>query len=211
MQALCALPETYIGVYGARLIYNEVEEKTYRRSDVQMIPRANAGPFSGDLAARTQRGNIINFPTLLVKREALLAAGPSDPLLRKNVDWDLCLRLTEQGPVGFVPDPLILTPTSLDPKVSAARVSRSARQGARSMIRIRGKIRRKQGAGAARALAGHYAAAGRSLMHVDRPRFARRFFTASLGLSFAQPRLWAHYLVSHMPALHARMRQSRKI
>lgn len=211
MQALSALSETYIGVYGARLIYNEVEESNYRRADVQVIPRPDAGPFSGDLAARTQRGNIINFPTLLVKREALLAAGPSDPLLRKNVDWDLCLRLTEQGHIGFVPDPLILTPTSLNPKVSANRVSRSARQGARSMIRISGKIRRKQAQGFAAALSGHYASAGRSLMHVDRPVFARKFFAASLGLSFAQPKIWMHYAMSHLPGLHARMRQSRKI
>lgn len=210
MQAMSTLPDTYIGVYGARLIYNEVPENDYHRTHTVMIPRPNEKTLSGDLAARTQQGNIINFPTLLVKREALLAAGPSDPLLRKNVDWDLCLRLTQQGPIGFVPEPLILTPTSLNPDVSAARVSRSDRQGARSLMRISRKIARAGKPGAQTSVTKHYAATGKYLMRLSRPKAARRFFSASLRLAFAQPKLWGHYLVSYMPSLHAYIRKPGK-
>lgn len=211
MQAFSKLPESYIGVYGSRLFYNEVDESSYDQYHVKMIPMPDEGPFSGDLAARTRHSNIVNFPTILVKKAALEAAGPSDPLLRKNVDWDLALRLTEQGHFGFVPDPLVLTPTSLDPKVSAARVSRSERQGARSMIRISGKIRRGQKTNVSSVLVAHYAAAGRSLMYCGRARFARRFFAASLSRSWLQPRLWGHYMFSYAPRLHAYLRSPSKI
>lgn len=204
VRKLAELPGDYIGIYGMRLFYNEVSEAGYGRSKAFIRPFPSEKPLSGDLAARTERGNLINFPTLLVKKGALLAAGPSDPLLRKNVDWDLCLRLTRQGKIGFVPEPLILTPTSLDPDVNAARVSRSARQGARSFVRITGKLRRKGTEG--RALAIHYTNAARYLLRVERPRFARKFLRAAMAQQAWQPRVWAHYLLSFVPGLHARLR-----
>lgn len=208
-QKLAELPPDYIGVYGARLIYNEVSEDDYGRAAAYVIPRPRETVLSGDLSARTMRGNIINFPTLLVRKSALLAAGPSDPLLRKNVDWDLCLRLTRQGRIGFVPEPLILTPTSLAPEVSAARVSRSARQGARSFARISGKLRRSGLTG--RALSTHYATTARYLLRIGRVRAARRFLGAALAQDRRQPRLWAHYALSYLPWLHARLRRPAKL
>lgn len=213
VRALMALPADYIGVYGVRLVYSEATEAEWARTDVFVLPQAGERVLSGDLAPRTVRGNIINFPTLLVRRAALAAAGPSDPLLRKNVDWDLCLRLTRQGRIGFVPEPLVLTPTSLDPKVSATRVSRSVRQGARSYARITGKLKR---AGAARldggvALAQHYATTASYLMRDGHPRLARRFYRAALALRPVQPKLWAHWLISFAPGLHARLRRPHKL
>lgn len=209
VRALAGRGEDWIGAYGARLIYNEVTEEGYGRAGAYVIPRPTERVLSGDLSARTVRGNIINFPTLLVRKAALQAAGPSDPLLRKNVDWDLCLRLTRQGRIAFVPEPLILTPTSLDPEVSAARVSRSARQGARSFARITGKLKRAGVAGPA--LATHYASAARYLMRIGRPRLARRYMAASLAQHRFQPRLWAHWALSHAPGLHARLRRPGKL
>lgn len=209
VRRLTELPDDYIGVYGMRVIYNEVPEAGYGAMRVHVRPFAAESPLSGDLAARTMVNNILNFPTLLVKKSALLAAGPSDELLRKNVDWDLSLRLTRQGRFGFVTEPLILTPTSLDPNVSAQRVSRSARQGARSYARITGKLKR-QGFGGT-PLAEHYATTARYLLQLERPRFARRFLRASLALEPLQPKLWGHLALSHVPVLHARLRKPLKI
>ena len=209
VRALLALSKDYIGIYGARLIYNEVNESNYELMRTEILPRPGAGPLSGDLSGRTTQGNILNFPTLLVTAEALSAAGPSDVLLRKNVDWDLSLRLTRQGKFGFVPEPLVLTPTSLDPDVSAARVSRSVRQGARSFIRISGKLRRHGVDGTV--LARHYGTAGRYLMRLDRPRFARRFFRASLAKDPVQPKTWGHYLISLLPGLYSRLRKEDRL
>ena len=206
VRRLLELPQDHVGVYGVRLFYNEVSEDGYGAMRCHVRPFPHERPLSGDLAARTRENNILNFPTILVKKSALLAAGPSDELLRKNVDWDLSLRLTRQGGFGFIPEPLILTPTTLDPKVRAARVSRSARQGARSFARITAKLRREGFGGPA--LAGHYATTARYLMQIGRPRFARRFLRAALALEAARPRLWVHYALSFAPGLHARLRRS---
>jgi glycosyltransferase involved in cell wall biosynthesis len=207
VRAMEQLPADYIGVYGARLIYTEVDEAGYGAQKLYMRPFPHQTPLSGDISARTVTGNIINFPTLLVRKSALLVAGPSDELLRKNVDWDLCLRLTRQGKFGFVPEPLVLTPTSLDPAVSSARVSRSVRQGARSYVRITGKIRRAGYVGPA--LAAHYATTARYLLRLGRPRLARRFMRAALVLDMVKPKLWLHYVFSFAPGLHAKLRQHK--
>jgi glycosyltransferase involved in cell wall biosynthesis len=205
VRALMKLPQDYIGVYGARLFYNEVSEATFGRMATYVRPFPSDHPLSGDLSERTRQGNIINFPSLLVKKSALAAAGPSDTLLRKNVDWDLCLRLTCQGKIGFVPEPLILTPTSLDPAISATRVSRSVWQGARSFVRITGKLRRSGFDG--RYVARHQASAARFLLRSGRHRFARRFLRAALAQEPWQPRLWVHYVLSFTPRLHAWFRR----
>lgn len=208
VRALMALPADHIGVYGVRLIYNEVPEAGYGAMAAFVRPFPKERPLSGDLSKRTMVGNIINFPTMLVAKSALIAAGPSDELLRKNVDWDLCLRLTRQGKFGFVPEPMILTPTSLDLGVSGARVSRSVRQGARSYARITGKLKRAGFGGAP--LAAHYASTARYLLRLGRARFARRYLRAALAITPAKPRLWAHLLLSHAPGLHAALRQPDK-
>jgi hypothetical protein len=130
-------------------------------------------------------------------------------MLRKNVDWDLALRLTRQGKFGFVPEPLILTPTSMDPTVSANRVSRSKRQGARSYARITSKLRHAGLGGAS--LSKHYASTANYLMRIDRPLFARRFLRAALALTPFKPKLWAHYLFSHAPGLHAKLRKEANL
>lgn len=210
VRALLALPEGYVGVYGMRLFYAQLDEASYHKVWARARPFPHDRPLSGDLAARTVEGNIINFPTLLVRAEAVRAAGPSDELLRKNVDWDLALRLTRQGRFGFVPEPLVLTPNSTDAAVNRARVSRSVRQGGRSFARITGKLRRQgHGQGPGRpALARHYATTAAYMIRMGRPRFARRFLRASLALDPLRPRLWARYALSRFPGLYMRLRRA---
>jgi len=206
---LATLPGDYIGVYGMLLFYSDVNEAGYGKMHTYMRPFARTHPLSGDLSAVTLKNNIMNLPTMLVRKAALIAAGPLDEMLRQNEDWDLCLRLTRQGKFGFVPEPLLLTPTSHDPDVSAVRVSRSARQGARSFARITGKL--KRGGFGGSALAAHYTTTALYLLQIDRPRLARRFLHAALAITPAKPRLWAHLLLSHAPGLHARLRRPGRL
>ena len=208
VRALQALPDDYIGSYSTRLFYTLVEEGTYSRIDSNIRPFPHETPLSGDLSQRTLEGNIINFPSLMVRKSALLAAGPSDELLRNNADWDLCLRLTRQGKFAFEPEPLILTPNPFKSEGPGPRISRSTRHHAQSFMRVSGKLRR-QGV-RADVLAAHYATTARKLILVDRPRFARRFLQASLVRVPVAPKVWAHYLLSYTPRLHARMRSLRR-
>lgn len=206
VRKLMSLPADFIGVYGSALFYAAGPEETYAQREVFFLPSPGEPQLSGDLSARTETGNLMNLPTMLVAKAALAAAGPFDERLRQNEDWDMCLRLTRQGKFGFVPDFLILSPNPIDPHRAADKISRSARLGAQSFVRITGKLRK----GGARGvdLARHYAAAGRFLMRIGKPRAARRFFRASLALDPGKPKIWAHLALSHVPALHAALRRA---
>ncbi|MDQ6624203.1 MAG: glycosyltransferase, partial [Verrucomicrobiota bacterium] len=54
--------------------------------------------FRGDIFWRLLRGNFIPGLTVVLRREALLAAGLFDPRLRQVEDWDLWLRLAQFHP-----------------------------------------------------------------------------------------------------------------
>lgn len=207
VRKMMTLPKEYIGVYGAILLYTEGKEEDYSRKVTALLPRRSEPQLSGDMSARTRQGNIMNLPTILVQKAALLAAGPFDERLRRNVDWDLCLRLTQRGHFGFVPEFLVLSPNPIDPALASAKVTRSDLHGARSFARITGKLRHDGMTGAY--LADHYASAGRYLLRVNRPVFARRYMRASLKQDFWHPRIWAHYLLSFTPSLHSRLRRAK--
>lgn len=206
---LKSLPADYIGVYTAVIFHYSLSEADYTRMRAYVRPFPNEAPLSGDLAARTLRGNSFNLPTLLVKKAALLAAGPSDELMRNNVDWDLALRLTRQGKLGFITEPLYLTQIFLSQSVNKQRISRSSRYSAQSFVRITGKIRHAGLAGPE--LAGHYAAAARHLLKIGHTGFARRFFRAAIALTPMKPRLWAHYALTYTPTLHIWLQHLRRV
>jgi glycosyltransferase involved in cell wall biosynthesis len=205
---LRSLPSDYIGVYTAVVFYYHLAESDYPKMKAYVRPFPNEAPLSGDLAARTLRGNSFNLPTLLVRKSALLEAGPSDELMRNNVDWDLALRLTRQGKLGFLPEPLYFTQISISPTVNKQRISRSARYSAMSFARITGKIRHSGLAGPE--IAGHYLSAARYLLRVGHVGFARRFIRAALAVSPLRPRYWLHYLLTFVPSLHVHLQGRRK-
>lgn len=204
---LAGLPADYIGVYGTRLYHSIVSVPDYHRMRTHVRPYAHEHPLTGDLAARTMENNILNFPTLLVKRSALLAAGPSDPLLRKNVDWDLSLRLTQQGKFDFLTEPLIVTPYPLDAETRSKRVTGSKPNGARSYARVTGKLRRQGFGGPAMAM--HYMTTARYLLQLGRNGFARRFLRASLAQVPLQPKVWATLALSYIPGSYVWARRQK--
>jgi glycosyltransferase involved in cell wall biosynthesis len=203
MALLRNLPGDYIGVYTAVLFHYSLSEADYPKMKTYVRPFPQEVPLSGDLARRTLKGNSFNLPTLLVRKSALIAAGPSDELMRNNVDWDLALRLTRQGKLGFITEPLYLTQIHLSSTINKQRISRSARYSAQSFTRITGKIRHAGFVDAA--LAGHYRTAARHFMRLGRPGFARRFLRAAMAITPFAPKLWAHYLLSYTPGVRARL------
>jgi glycosyltransferase involved in cell wall biosynthesis len=204
VRKLIELPAEYIGVYGIALFYKEGSESNYGQRETFFLPSPSEPKLSGEMYNRTQQGNMMNLPTILVRKLALQSAGLFDELLRQNEDWDLCIRLTQEGKFGFVPEFLILSPNPIDHLRNAAKISTSALHGACSFVRITGKLRRKGVQG--RDMAAHYASAGRYLLRVGRPMFARRFLRASIAFDAWKPRIWAHYLFSFAPSLHAKLR-----
>ena len=208
LKLLEELPDDYIGIYSAVLFHYSLSEADYPQMKTYVRPFPQEAPLSGDLYQRTLRGNSFNLPTLLVRKPALVAAGPSDELLRNNVDWDLALRITQQGKLGFISEPLYLTQIHLSSEINKQRISRSSKYSAQSFVRITGKIRHSGAAGPE--ISSHYASAARHLFFLQRPRFARRFLCAALAVTPLKPKLWAHYLLSYTPELHARLLGKRK-
>lgn len=208
MALLQQLPADYIGVYSAVLFHYSLDEADYAQMKAYVRPFPHEAPLSGDLAQRTLRGNSFNLPTLLVRKSALLAAGPSDALMRNNVDWDLALRLTRQGKLGFSPEPLYLMQVHLSEGINLQRISRSTKFSAQSFVRITGKIRHQGYGGPDLAL--HYTTAARHLLRLNRPGFARRYLRAALVITPFNPKLWAHYLVSYAPKLHSQLQIRRR-
>ena len=205
---LAALPQDYIGTTSSVIFYYSLSEADYPKMKTYFRPYAHEAPFSGDLSARTLRGNSFHLPTLLVKKSALIAAGPSDELIRNNVDWDLALRLTRQGKLGFSPEPLYLMQVHLSEGINQQRISRSTKFSAQSFVRITGKIRHQGYGGPDLAL--HYTTAARHLLRLNRPGFARRYLRAALAITPFNPKLWAHYLLSFAPKLHSQLQIRRR-
>jgi glycosyltransferase involved in cell wall biosynthesis len=206
---LQSLPADYIGTTSSVIFYYSLDEANYARMKAYVRPFPHEAPFSGDLSRRTLRGNSFHLPTLLVRKSALIAAGPSDELIRNNVDWDLALRLTRQGKLGFSAEPLYLMQISLSQEVNQQRISRSTRYSAQSFVRITGKIRH-QGDARLPVLAMHYTTTARHFLRLGRAGFARRYLRAALAITPLAPKLWVHYLLSHAPGLHTRLQALRR-
>ncbi len=80
-------------------------------------PSGDEESLGGEIYHRLLRGSTIGTPTLVVGRETLLAVGGFDARLRRFEDWDLALRLAQQGPIQFLPEVLMAawaTPKSVN-------------------------------------------------------------------------------------------------
>ena len=91
--ALAGMPQA-VGAYGAYAVMAE----TAVPDDLPL--RRKAGPFaSGDLLERLLIQNLfVNGGHLLLRRDALLRAGPFLAKLRYGEDWEYWIRLALQGP-----------------------------------------------------------------------------------------------------------------
>lgn len=81
---------------------------------VDLRPRDWDRPSEGDLHAEFLRSGAINSSTLMVDREAFLAAGGFDETLRFYEDWDLVVRLSAHAPVACAPGWLVESPQLAD-------------------------------------------------------------------------------------------------
>jgi glycosyltransferase involved in cell wall biosynthesis len=201
------LPPDHIGVHCSRFCYFETDETTHSRGATFLLPAPDfPGPLSGDLHPATIRGNFISVPTMLLRRDAILAAGLFDERLRNNEDWDFTIRLTAKGKFGYVPEPLYLTVLKLPKEKSADHISFNDRYSARSFVRITGKLR-KSGISDLE-LASHYTSAARFLLRQGHPRLARRYLLRVLRAQPGAIRTCAMYVLSYFPRLYDRLRKN---
>lgn len=66
-------------------------------------------PDPDEVMAALPRHNAVpaGASNVVARRDALTRAGPFDPALHHSEDWDMWLRLADQGPPAWVPSPLV--------------------------------------------------------------------------------------------------------
>ena len=187
---IASLPDDYVATFCTKIDYGCDQDRRYGRRLASVMPDPRETIESGDLHRRLMLGNIIGPPTVLIAKAAFEAAGGFDERLRNNEDWDFFIRLSEQGPIGFLDDPLAVALISED------GISRRQRFSAASFVRVYGKIRRKPTAD--RALLATLASATSSkLRNIGRRRSARRYLRRALALRPLEAKLYAKYLYTY--------------
>lgn len=196
-----------IGVFTASIAHTDTDEANRRLAAARVLPPVHRSPLSGDLAAATVQDNFIDLPTMLLRRAAVLAAGPFDTRLRNNVDWDFTIRLTQQGPFGFIPQPLYVF--SYHPRTDKGNdhLSHNARYSLKSFTYITGKLRRAGHTDAE--LGKHYRVVANLLIRNGKPKLSRRFSARAWQSGVDRPKAAAIWALGHMPGLYRRIRSLR--
>jgi glycosyltransferase involved in cell wall biosynthesis len=184
---MASLPQGYVATFCTKIDYGCDQNRRYGRRLVSCMPDPRETIESGDLNRRLMLGNIIGPQTVLIAKAAFLAAGGFDTRLRNNEDWDFFIRLSEQGPIGFLDDPLVVVLISED------GISRRHRFSAASFVRVYGKIRRKPAADP-ELLAYLASQTSSKLRNIGRRRSARLYLRRALALRPLEARLYAKYL-----------------
>lgn len=79
-------------------------------------------PLEGDILPSLTRNSYISTQMLVVRRDVFDAVGGFDEDLPALVDWELMLRVAQQGPVAFVDDDLVIQ------RMSDNSITRSSRK-----------------------------------------------------------------------------------
>ncbi|MHC0055789.1 glycosyltransferase family 2 protein [Actibacterium sp. D379-3] len=197
----------HIGVYTASIAHIDTPEAQHGQAAARPLPPPHRSPLSGDLFRETIRGNFIDLPTMLLRRQAVLNAGPFDERLRNNEDWDFTLRLTRQGPFAFIPQPLYIF--SYQPRTAAGNdhLSQSTQHSTRSYVYTTGKLRRA-GYGT-RDLGGHYGSIASLMIRNHHPKPARRYLGRMIRDQTNLRRAATLYAFSFAPGFYARLLRSR--
>jgi glycosyltransferase involved in cell wall biosynthesis len=116
-------PDTVAAYCGLMVLDTSKEGRTRARYH----PPPGARPVEGALFPAILRQSLVSTQTLVARRDALLAIGGFDESLRALEDWELTIRLAQQGPFVFVDRPLVLqrfSPNSLTWNVELQRAMR---------------------------------------------------------------------------------------
>ncbi len=194
---LASLPDEYVAVFCTKIDYGRDRRSDARPERLRYGPRRvlcvpdPLEPFAGgDLHARLLRGNVIGPQTTLIRRTAFEAAGGFDARLRNNEDWDFFIRLSEQGPIGFLDEPLALVTTS------EGSISRNSFHSVFSFVRIVGRIRRR--IDDKEVLAEHFSTVSSNLRRAAKNRFARRYLRRAIALRPLHARYYLKYLYTFL-------------
>lgn len=86
------------------------------------VPHPDTAPLSGDILPSLTQGSYISTQMLVIRRDVFDAVGGFDADLSALVDWELMLRVAQEGPVDFVDQDLVVQ------RMSDNSITRSTRK-----------------------------------------------------------------------------------
>ena len=75
----------------------------------RIVPADDITPLDGNIYSTLLRNNVVDTPTLLVRKEVFDDVGVFDETIERLEDWDLALRIARTYDFAFVDQPLILS------------------------------------------------------------------------------------------------------
>lgn len=214
MRLFAELPESYALVACPVIIYGrdgEGRDKRYGPRRAACVPPPDLAIESGDLSRLFMRANIMTHTSMLIRKSALDAIGGYDLRLPNNEDWDLNIRLSRHGLIGFVETPLVVVHDSPD------GISKNRRSSVFSHVRILAKLRRTVAETSAEndadraILAGQAVDAARLLLRAGRPRAARRYLGWAIRNGPFSPAAVLRYAIASTPAYRWHMQARQRL
>lgn len=185
----------WIAAYCGMLVLGTAEShtpETGARPKIDYLPAPGPHRIEGDLRRALLDVNSISPQTLIARRAVLERIGGFDESLPAVEDWDLALRLAQEGAIACIDEPLVIQRFS----TNSLSLQISRRLEARTAILIK---HHALFAADPALLARHHA--GHATLHARLGERAKawRALRAALALRPVSPRLWARALTLALP------------
>ena len=175
---------TDVVVFHMKVVYGRDEHRVYGPGRVCCVPDLPATDVPRDFLQISYQRNLISPQTLMFSRSLLDRVGFFDPLLVNSEDWDYSIRLTREGEVIYIPEPLVMTYIQDD------SISILKRSSARSQLKILLKLRRLSDVDP-KVLSAHFARIGMAIGRLGKPRQADKLMRQAVALAPGSLGNWA--------------------
>ncbi len=108
MAQLANAGPSYVASYCGMAVVGGLDGPNTGRMNLRYVPDAGLTGLDGDILSVILRESFVSTQTLVARRDALMQVGGFDPNLPALEDWELVLRLAQQGLFAFVDDPLVM-------------------------------------------------------------------------------------------------------
>lgn len=108
MSRIAELGPTCVGAYCGMAVEGSIRLKQGQRVTVRYLPDPDLAQTEGDLSNTLNTTSAISTQMLMVRRSILERLDGFDESLQALEDWDLAIRLAEQGPIAFVDRILVI-------------------------------------------------------------------------------------------------------
>lgn len=108
MARIKAMGPDCVAVYCGMAVEGGLNDSKDARLHVRYLPRSDIRRTEGDVREVLDSTSLVSTQMLIARKDALLAIGGFDENLNALEDWDLSIRLAEQGPFAFVDRILVI-------------------------------------------------------------------------------------------------------